>query len=463
MRKGKRILGASLAVAMAMTSLVGCGGKDNNASGNSKKREGEKVIEVKSTDIGIPKPEAVEKKKDAKKVQLTVWCPVEEQKIMETLCDIFNTTVADYDVSFKIENISEADVANQISNDRNKSADVFMFGGDQLPTMVKQGLIYDISALSEIEYSKGFEKQYDEVALNSCKIDGALYALPFTPNQFFLYYDSSKLTEDDVKSLDTIMAKDLGAGVKNFSMEVSNGWYVASFFYAGGCTLFGEDGTKAAECDWNSENGVAVVKYVRDVITKNKDKFHNNSGTDDALGLLSKGQLASWVSGSWKSNAIKDALKDNYAAASLPTITINGEEKNLKPFADYKMLGVNKVTKEPEVAAMLTYFLADDYAQMLRLQVRSYAPTILDLQEKVLSGNVSVDGKAIDPAVIAATRQITPEHSVARPTTTQLSKYWTIGATLGDMLVQNKEQIQDDKIQATLDASVKAITAGAEK
>ena len=50
-------------------------------------------------------------------------------------------------------------------------------------------------------------------------VDRVSYAVPFTPNSWFMYYDKSMYTEEEGKSLDTMMAKDLGACIKNFSCD----------------------------------------------------------------------------------------------------------------------------------------------------------------------------------------------------------------------------------------------------
>ena len=61
-------------------------------------------------------------------------------------------------------------------------------------------------------------------------------------NGYFLYYDKSVFTEEDLATLDGILAAANAAG-KQVHMDVSNGWYLASFFLGNGCTLTIEDGT----------------------------------------------------------------------------------------------------------------------------------------------------------------------------------------------------------------------------
>ena len=68
---------------------------------------------------------------------------------------------------------------------------------------------------------------YSEGAVQSVSVTGAdgmelVYAIPFSPNSFFMYYNKDMYTEDEVKSLETMMAKDLGEDVYNFSCSVHN-------------------------------------------------------------------------------------------------------------------------------------------------------------------------------------------------------------------------------------------------
>lgn len=60
-------------------------------------------------------------------------------------------------------------------------------------------------------------------SIESATLDGVLYGYPMTAdNGYFLYYDKSVLSEEDVQTLDGILAKANEAGKKVF-MDVSNG------------------------------------------------------------------------------------------------------------------------------------------------------------------------------------------------------------------------------------------------
>ena len=57
-------------------------------------------------------------------------------------------------------------------------------------------------------------------------MDGNLYGVPFTTtNTWFMYYDKSVFSEEDIKNLDTMLEK----GVVSFPF--TNSWYSACLLY----------------------------------------------------------------------------------------------------------------------------------------------------------------------------------------------------------------------------------------
>ena len=94
-----------------------------------------------------------------------------------------------------------------------------------------------------------------EGAIDAVTLDGKMYGIPFTAdNSYFLYYDANFFSEDDVKSLDTMLEKAEAEGKQVF-MDVSNGWYIASFFLGAGNTIeIDEDGKQVV--DFNNDIGV---------------------------------------------------------------------------------------------------------------------------------------------------------------------------------------------------------------
>jgi len=269
MRRSKKITAGFLALALTASCLVtGCGSKkttttSNNNNTTTDANQGAKEIAA----VSIPgaedvqgQPKQYENKADAKKINLKVSGPAEEQDLLKSLCTVFDGNHSEWDINFTYEIIPEGESAKKVKDDPANSPDVFMMSGDQVADMAKGNYIYNLDTLKSEDAN--VDTIYSDNAIATCKVDNSMYALPFTTNQWFMYYNKSLYTEDEVKSLDKMLAKNLGDGVKNFSVSLKDAWYLAAFFYAGGCNLYGADGKDETACDWNSEKGIGVVNIL---------------------------------------------------------------------------------------------------------------------------------------------------------------------------------------------------------
>jgi len=264
-----------------------------------------------------------------------------------------------------------------------------------------------------------------------------------------MFYNKKLFTEDEVKSLETMLAKDLGtteSGEKiyNFSFTIHNSWYIESFFYAAGCTVFGPDGKDPTFMDWNSENGFAAGKYAID-LSKNPNYLEDQDGIAGAM--MNEGRLGALCSGTWSAVSIKEALGDDYAACALPTIQINGEERHLSNFADYKCFAVKSSTKYPLAAQQFAEWLGNEENQKIRYETNAVTPTVLTLAND--------PALADDPATAALLAQT--EFAVAQPAIPQISEYWTPVEALGTGIVHG--EITEENLQQNLDAVVESVTS----
>lgn len=444
MKKASKVVALSLALIMALGSLAACGSKENKPS--SSNPEPTPTTAVATTE---PTKAPDNTPAEAKKINLKVWGPQEEQvafdgygtSLLGYMCDKFNEAHPEWDITFTYGAISEKDAKTELSKDAAAAADVFMYASDQTAFLVENGILAPISLYQEdiIAANGGATAG----SITAATFDGMLYGVPFTPNSWFMYYDKSKYTEEEVKSLDVMMAKDLGADAKNFCIDLDNGWYLASFFFAGGCSLFGADGQNAAECTFNNENGVKVGNYLVDLTSSNKFLMENDEGAN-ALDGFSKGTLGAWCSGTWNAEKVKEALGDNYAATKLPTINLDGKDSQLKSFADYKYIGVNMNTdpESMEAAQALATYLGSEECQKIRFLARSIAPTVTSLvADPDVSANV---------AVAALSEQAA--HTQFQSTIPQMGNYWIPAEGFGAG-IYNKT-ITKDNMQSQLDAFV---------
>ena len=297
-------------------------------------------------------------------VNLKVWGAQEDQEMLKAMVENFKKANPNtkYNITFGV--VGEKDTQTKLMEDPSAAADVFSFPDDQLGDMVSAGVLYEITLNKDKITSENSEGSVAAATRN-----GKLYAYPMTAdNGYFLYYDKSILSADDVKTLDGLMNAAQAKG-KKVLMDVSNGWYVASFFLSAGGTLDVKNGKQT--CDFNNANGVAAGEAVK--------RFCEHpafiTGEDAILTGGIGNTIAAGVSGTWTAEAIQQKLGDNYAAVKLPTFTLNGKQVQMKSFAGYKLMGVNTATQHPKEAMKLAEFLTNEENQLMRFEKRAMGPS----------------------------------------------------------------------------------------
>ena len=251
--------------------------------------------------------------------------------------------------------------------------------------------------------------------------DGGVYGVPFTGNTWFMYYDTSVFSEDDVKSLDTMLEKG------KVAFPLTDSWYIAAPYYANGCTIFGESGMDAAAgFDFGGDKAVAVTKYLVNLYNN-----ANFSVDADGSGLsgLREGTVNAIFSGTWNAEPVKEALGDNFGATQLPTITIDGEAKQMRSFAGSKAIGVNPNCQNMQAAIALAVYLGSAEAQKAHYEMRGIVPT-----SKALSNDATVSA---DIVAMAQANTIA-NTSVLQATLPEMGSYWTPSENMGKAIVSGE-------------------------
>ena len=104
------------------------------------------------------------------------------------------------------------------------------------------------------------------------------------------------------------------------------------------------------------------------------------------------GSIVAAVSGIWNRTTIEGYLKENFAAAKLPTYTLNkgkenAEQVQLVSFAGYKLMGVNNYSKNKTDAMDFAEFYTNRENQVKHFEQRGFVPTDVEARkdEKVQS------------------------------------------------------------------------------
>lgn len=382
--KLKKLLALGLAAVMSLSILAGCSSKEETPTGGD-----EKVA-----------------------VTVTVWGPQEDQsedngKWLQTQCEAFAAAHPEWDITFVYGVCSEGDAKTNLATDPSKGADVYLFANDQIPDLLKAEAIAELGG-STVDAMKANNSR---TTVNTVSYNGSVYGYPFTANTWFMYYDKSVFTEEDVKSLDAMLEKG------KVAFPLSTSWYLASFYVANGCTLFGENGDDAAAgFDFSGDKAVAVTDYLVDLVAN--PNFANGD-------VGSVADAKAFFSGTWDYQKALDAYGDNLGIAPAPSITIGGELKQMKSFAGSKAVGVNPSTalyaEHPEVAVALAAYLAGTDAQNAHYALRNIIPTDMNI--------------TVNDALAKAQMDTMDYASIVQPLQADMGNYWTPAQSMGEELV----------------------------
>lgn len=399
----KKLVSLLLVSAMAFGTLAGCG--NGNNAGNS---TNDTTTDDSTTDDTA---EAGDTEEEAKTVTLTVWSPQEDQDTgwLTQQCEAFAAEHPNWDITFEYGVCAEGDAKTTVTGDVAGSADVYMLANDNIPDLVAAG------ALSELggDYLDYVNTTNSESIAASVTYNGSVYAFPFTSNTWFMYYDKSVFTEDDIKSLDTMLEKG------KVSFPLSNSWYIQAFYAANGCTLFGDGTDEAAGIDFGGDKAVAVTEYLVD-LAANPNFINDQDGA--GIAGLRDGSVNVLFSGTWDASAVEEALGENMGVAALPAVNIGGTEGTMKSFMGSKAIGVNPNAEDQEVAMALAAYLASESAQLSHYEMRNILPT-----------NTNID--VSDDAIAQAVATVMTDTSIVQPLLAKMSNYWTPAENMGKALV----------------------------
>ena len=409
----KKIIALLLACMMVIGMFAACGeAETKQEAGNN------------TTTLGEPE-----------KITLKVWGPNEDQTVpseaesfLKVACEKFDEAHPEWDIEFVFEVCAEGDAGTNVTKDPAAAADVYMFANDQLGTLLQSNAIARLGG----DVEKAVKADNSETMVKSVSVGDALYGVPFTGNTWFMYYDKSVYTEEDIKSLDAMMAK------KPVAFEVTNTWYLPAFYYAVGGTMYG-DGTVGSEgVKFGGEACAAATLYIADALAAGTLV---EAGGGAGMDALRAGTVGAIFTGTWEAKNIQEALGENYAAAQLPCITINGEQKQLKSFSGSKAFGVNPNTKHMKAAAALAAFLGSAEMQQLHFDVRS-GEVIPCSSSLIASGKFDNN-----PAAVAQNDTIA-NTSVLQPSIAEMGTYWSNAGPMGSALV-NGEINADNALEMT--------------
>lgn len=447
----KKVISTLLCASMVAAMLTGCGNNaansgnatSGNAAGQDAAADNNATAEadtgaVESGDTAAASEDAVANLIAATEgpVDLTVWCSELEayQTVMAQLVDEFKAAYPDVEFNITIGAESEADCKDDLLNDVEAGADVFVFADDQINELVQAGALNPVSTT----FTYDLNGAYAEGILDAASMNGQLYAYPLSAsNGYFLYYNTEFISDEAAGSWESLVEAAEASG-KKVGIDIGNVWYTYGFFSGAGLTAtLADDGVNTV-CDWNSTTnsptGAEVAEAVMNICSSDAVI---NIASEDAMSMVQTGDLVAYIDGTWDANTVKEAYGDGYAAAKLPTFQAGGQTVQMGSFAGYKFVGVNAYSDFPGWAMLLAEYITSEESQ-----VKIYKAT--------------ADG----PANTAAAAQVSSPEIEALAAQSEFAdlqrvggNFWESGNTLGVTLFEGT-----DDVQAALDEAVAGIT-----
>ncbi len=376
-------------------------------------------------------------------ITLKVWAPQEDQvddsSWLIQMEKAFAEAHPEYIITWDNGVCAEGDAKTLVTTDITAAADVFMYANDQLGDLVNAKALAKLGG----SYLEQVQNDVSTTYVNSVThTDGGVYGFPVAPNCWFMYYNKSILSEEDVKSLEASLAKGIVA------FETSNSWYLPAFFFANGCTLFGATGTDAAAgVQFGGEAGVQAMTRVIDLV--NNEPNFKNGGDGYGNAGLKDGTVAAYFSGSWDYQGLYEVLGEDLGAVAPPTVEINGEAKQLMAYAGSKAVGVNPNSANMKAALDFAAFLASADSQLLRFQLRNITPAVTALGENA----------EVAASIVAVAENATMNGaSVAQPTIPEMGNVWTPVADMGTNILN--KTVTADNVAEMVEAMNNQLNAG---
>ena len=376
--------------------------------------------------------------------EITLWVSTTAgvKEFTEGQVAAFKAEHPEYNFNITIQTVGEGDAASEVLKDVATAPDMYCFAQDQISRLVLGGALAKLG----VQAAQTVTEENDAGSVNAATVGDGIYAYPMTSdNGYYLYYDSSIVSDEQAKTLEGIVAACNAAGVK-FGYNLTNAWIMAGFFFSqpvgGGAPLclstwtYSEDGKNAVAVNdtFNSNNGLVAMKAMNWLANQPcyVDSADNFAGT----GAI--------VTGIWNANAAEGEYGDNMKATKLPTfVGADGNTYQMGSFSGYKLLGCKPQTdeKKAEICNALAMYLTSGEAQLERYYEFQWGPSNLDAQ-----ANQDVQDNVLLAALLAQNVYAVPQGVIH-------GDWWTEAAALGTLA---KEA---DKTEADLKAALEAYEA----
>jgi len=285
----------------------------------------------------------------------------------QTQIDAFEAANPGIVINAQIEGVTEADAGSKVVADVATAPDIYCFAQDQLARLVQAAAL----VAPGTKAAETIKANNDAGSVAAASVAGTLWAYPMTSdNGYYMYYDTSIISEDDAESLEAIIAACESNNVK-FRYALENAWYTASFFFATGCHstwTMNQDGEFVnVDDDFNSAAGLAAMKGMQKLAQS--PCYDSNADIFTDAGVV--------ITGIWAADAAAAHFGDNLGATDLPSFEVDGKSYHLGSYTGNKLMGVKpqQDAKKGAVLSLLAQYLTGEECQNQRFASFQWGPS----------------------------------------------------------------------------------------
>ena len=332
-------------------------------------------------------------------------------------------------INASIEGVTEADAGSKVVADVASAPDIFCFAQDQLARLVQAAAL----AAPGQKAAENITASNDAGSVAAASVAGTLYAYPMTSdNGYYMYYDTSIISEEDAESLEAIIAACEANNVK-FRYALENAWYTASFFFGAGAQsvwYMDEEGNfTSVDDNFNSELGLIAMKGM--------EKLAKSPAYDGNADIFTDAGVV--ITGIWNAGAAAEHFGENLGATDLPSFEVDGTSYHLGSFTGNKLMGVKPQADAQRAAVLsqLAQWLTGEECQAERFAAFEWGPSNIAAQSsEAVQANASLAALAKQNAYGIPQGQI---HGA----------WWDIAKVLG---ADAKNATSEDDLKAALES-----------
>ncbi|MFI3329041.1 MAG: extracellular solute-binding protein [bacterium] len=378
------------------------------------------------------------------KTEIRVWIDDEKGDYVAELIEEFNKVEPDILVSHQHMGTADAREKLKTFGPSGNGADVWQLPHDNLAVAISEDLVLGLSdsvktRLEDTLHPLGMQIGTVNYNESTGAFDGSgvdkLYGVPQSIESIVLMYNKALISGDaPVTTFEQLIAE------ATTYMETNNSYYLgqsshwadnymlqfaysAHGFYPFGVNL--NDASNVGFATGSGDNYTAtanataavdwLVNTLKPVVTGTANHDSQNSGA-----AFEEGKLPYIISGPWMIESYSSKLGENFGVTTIPTINVDGEDKEAQPFTGAIMNAVYKYSNQQEAATKFVEFMSSEVGMQLLYDHKGKLPA---LKTELLPEDVKND-----PILQVVSNQI--DKAIPMPVIPSSASYWGPGETM---------------------------------